>query len=319
MTASVRPGWSRPSTILFATESPVNERALNLAAAQARESGAHLILFHAYDTLLAATSETSGICYYDDAEAARAEHQQLEPLARRLRRQGIECEIVTRPGMPADQILHLLAERNIDRIVMGSHAPGTLGKMLVGSVAEAVLRAACVPVCIVGPEVPAARYNSRPEETILCAVSLNETSPTVAEFAAELAAAHKARLILLYVIRPQERAEVLAGRTLDDVEAEMQSLVPEHMHATLSVGTIVTPGDPAEQVVRMAQMEPARMIVLGAQGASAFAAMTRHGIVYKVLAHAPCPVMTLSPAVLEGCGAKRGTRRAAEIFLAGVF
>ncbi len=61
------------------------------------------------------------------------------------------------------------------------------------------------------------------------------------------------------------------------------------------------------------------MIVLGAQGASAFAAITRHGVVYKVLAHAHCPVVTMSPAVLEECGVKHGTRRAAEVFLAGVF
>jgi len=58
---AIKPGWSKPSTILFATEIPANERAFNFALAEAREFGADLILFHAYDTLVVAASETSGI------------------------------------------------------------------------------------------------------------------------------------------------------------------------------------------------------------------------------------------------------------------
>jgi hypothetical protein len=61
------------------------------------------------------------------------------------------------------------------------------------------------------------------------------------------------------------------------------------------------------------------MIILGAHGASAFAAVTRHGIVYKVLAHAHSPVMTLSPAVLAQSGATGERLTAVETFLAGVF
>ncbi len=216
MGTAMKPGWSKPTTILFASEIPANEKALSFAAAQARESGAHLILFHAYDTLVVAASETSGIRYYDYAAAARTEMHELEPLAQRLRAEGVDCEIVVRPGLPADQILNLLRERSIDRIVMGTHSPGTIGKMLVGSVAEAVVRTACVPVCIIGPDVADAHYRNYATDTVLCAVSLNEASPTVTRFAAELAAAHKARLVLQHVIRPQERLKcwpaALTGR-----------------------------------------------------------------------------------------------------------
>lgn len=319
MATTMKPGWSKPSTILFASEIPANEKALSFAAAQARESGAHLILFHAYDTLVVAASEASGVRYYDYAAAARAEMHELEPLAQRLRSEGVDCEIVVRPGLPADQILNLLRERAIDRIVMGTHSPGPIGKMLVGSVAEAVVRTACVPVCVIGPDVADARYRNYETAAILCAVSLNEASATVARFAAELAHEHGAGLILQHVIRPQERAEVLADRTLEDIETELLSLVPEELRATLSAQAVVVPGEPAEELLYQARAQQADMIVLGAQGASAFAAITRHGIVYKVLAHAHCPVMTLSPAVLQDCGVKHGTRKMAETFLAGVF
>src|SRR6516225_7462888 len=100
-----KPGWSKPSTILFASEIPANERAFNFALAQARDFAADLILFHAYDTLVVAASETSGIRYYDYAAAARAEIRHLDPLAQRAREAGIKCEVVVRPGLAADQIL----------------------------------------------------------------------------------------------------------------------------------------------------------------------------------------------------------------------
>src|SRR5271168_2556361 len=140
MATALKIGWSKPSTILFATESPADEKAFSFALAQACEFGADLILFHAYDTLVVASSETSGVRYYDYAAAARAEIHHLEPLAGRVRAAGIRCEIVARPGLAADQILAFLREREIDRVVMGTHSPGPIGKLLVGSVAEAVLR-----------------------------------------------------------------------------------------------------------------------------------------------------------------------------------
>ena len=216
---AIKPGWSRPSTILFASEIPANEKAFNFALAQAQEFAADLIIFHAYDTLIVAASETSGIRSYDYAAAARAEMQSLAPLVERVRKAGIKCEIIVRPGLAADQILNLLREREIDRIVMGTHSPGPIGKLLVGSVAEAVLRTAKVPVFIVGPDVVDGSFRNFATRTILCALSLLESSYVVAGFAAELAYQHNARLILQHVIRPQERAEILAGRTIDDIES----------------------------------------------------------------------------------------------------
>ena len=319
MATAMMPGWSKPSTILFASEIPANEKALSFAQAQAREFGANLILFHAYDTMVVAASETSGIRYYDYAAAARAEVNHLEPLAQKIRAEGISCEIVVRPGLAADQILNFLRERRVDRIVMGTHCPGPIGKLLVGSVAEAVLRSSPVPVFIVGPDVVDARYRNYAIDTILCAVSMNETSYAVTEFAAELAREHEARLVLQHVIKPQERAEVLAGRTIDDIEIDLLSLVPDSLRKRISVQTIVVPGDPTEELLYQARAQQADLLVLGAQGASTFAAIARQGVVYKVLAHSHCPVMTLSPLVLEKCGVKMVKEHRAEVFLAGVF
>jgi len=316
---AIKPGWSKPSTILFATEIPANERAFNFALAEAREFGADLILFHAYDTLVVAASETSGIRYYDYAAAARADIKHLEPLAQRARDAGIKCEVVVRPGLPADQILSYLRERPVERIVMGTHSPGPIGKLLVGSVAEAVLRSARVPVFTVGPEVVDGTYRNFATRTILCAVSFIESSYVVANFAAEVALQHDARLILQHVIRPQERAQVLAGRTIEEIEADLLCLIPAELREQISIQTIVVPGDPTEELLYQSRAQQTDLIILGAHGASAFAAIARHGIVYKVLAHSHCPVITLSPAVLAESGVKYQKEHATESFLAGVF
>jgi nucleotide-binding universal stress UspA family protein len=319
MDTVLKPGWSKPSTILFASEIPANEKAFAFALAQASEFGADLIIFHAYDTLLVSASETSGIRYYDYAAAARAEMKHLEPLAARARAAGLRCEVIVRPGLAADQILACTDEREVDRIVMGTHSPGPIGKLLVGSVAEAVLRTATVPVYIVGPDVVDGTYRNFATKTILCAVSLLDTSHVVAGFAAELAAQHSARLVLQHVIKPQESREVLAGRTIDEIESDLLFLVPEELREKIATQTIVVPGDPTEELLYQARAQQADLIVLGAQGASTFAAITRHGVVYKVLAHAHSPVITLSPAVLAQCGATGERTSAVETFLAGVF
>ena len=319
MAALLKPGWSKPSTILFASEIPANEKTFAFALAQAAEFGADLILFHAYDTLVVSESDASGLRYYDYAAAARAELQSLKPLAQRVIDAGVRCEVVVRPGLPADQILSFLRERQVDRVVMGTHSPGPIGKLLVGSVAEAVLRSAKVPVCIVGPDVVDGKYSNFATRAILCAVSLSEASFLVVGFAAEMAAQHNARLILQHVIRPQERSEVLAAHSIEDIETELLRLVPQELHNQVSVQAIVVPGDPTEELLYQCRAQQADLVVMGAQGASAFAAISRYGVVYKVLAHSHCPVMTISPALMTECGVRAAKPRLSEDFLAGVF
>lgn len=318
MAAVLKKGWSKPSTLLFASEIPANEKAFAFALAQAIEFGAELILFHAYDTLVVAASESSGIRYYDYAAAARAEMHHLEPLAEKARAAGVSCEVIVRPGLAADQILGYLRERPIDRVIMGTHSPGPIGKLLVGSVAEAVLRSARVPVFIVGPDVVDGQYRNYATRTVLCALSTHESGRVVAQFAAQVALQHNARLILEHVIRPQERLEEMGGRSIEQIEASLVAMVPEELRAQLQPQAIVVPGDPTEELLYQSRAQQADLIILGAQGATAFAAVTRHGVVYKVLAHSHCPVVTLSPVVLAEFSLPVEKQPHSEAYLAGV-
>ena len=316
--ATVKPGWSKPSTILFASEFPANEKAFAFALAQAAEFGSDLVIFHVYDSVDIAAQEASPSPSGEYTQA-RVDKQRFEPLAQRAGNLGVQCNIVVRPGSAAEEILAFLRERRVDRVVMGTHSPGPIGKLLVGSVAEAVLRNATVPVNIVGPNVVEGAYRHFSARTILCSVGTNESGHVVAHFAAELAARHNAGLILQYVIPPQNGEEILAGRTFGQIEAELVSMVPPKLIHKVDVQTRVVLGDPTEELLYQGRAQHANLIVLGAQGASPFAAISRAGIVYKVLAYAQCPVITLSPKVLAECGAREDHQRPSELCLAGVF
>ncbi len=319
MAALFKPGWIKPSSILFASEIPANQESFAFALAQAAEYGAKLILFHAYDMLVVSASEISSFVTYDGAAAARAEIEHLEPLAQLALDAGVECETVVRPGLPADQILTFLREREIDRIVMGTHSLGTIGRLMVGSSAQAVLRNARTPVFVVGPEAEDARYCNFAVRTVLCGISFYKTSAMLAAFAAELAAVHNARLVLQHVIRPQERAEVLAHRTIDQIEGELVSLIPPELQSRIAAEPIVVPGDATEELLYQSRAQQADLIVLGAQSPATFASIARQGVTYKVLAHAHCPVMTLPQMVPATSSAKVEKAYASEVYLAGVF
>jgi nucleotide-binding universal stress UspA family protein len=186
-------------------------------------------------------------------------------------------------------------------------------------VAEDVLRNASVPVYIVGPEVVEGNYRHYVARNILCSVSAYESSRVVACFSAELAAKYNAGLILQQAIPPQNCAELLAGRTLAQVEEELRALVPEELQGKIHLRARAMLGDPTEELLLQGRAQHASLIVMGAQGASHFAAISRAGVVYKVLAYAQCPVITLSPAVLAECGGGKETRLLSEPCMAGVF
>ena len=65
--------------------------------------------------------------------------------------EGVENEVSTRveTGRPARTILHVLEEGEYDHVAMGSHGRSGVSRVLLGSVAEDVVRESPVPVTIV--------------------------------------------------------------------------------------------------------------------------------------------------------------------------
>jgi nucleotide-binding universal stress UspA family protein len=73
----------------------------------------------------------------------------FEEATERATEAGIEIETETVVGRPARSINEYAADNDVDHIVMGSHGRSGVTRILLGSVAEGVVRRAPVPVTIV--------------------------------------------------------------------------------------------------------------------------------------------------------------------------
>ncbi|WP_058186475.1 universal stress protein [Terracidiphilus gabretensis] len=317
MKATWKPQWTRPATILFAATIPVNEKAFRFALAEGAEHKACLILFNAYDTMMASTVQASGIVYYDFDGARLEAKRSLEPLAERARRGGVPCRVEVRSGLPVDEILSFAREFAVDRIVMGTRSPGTLGKLFVGSVAEEVLRKSPVPVSVIGPNAVDGAHRHYAIRRILCGVSHLTPSSPVVTFAAKLAQQHKARLTLMHVI-PEQTHTTVSIETEVETEHELLTMIPPGM-TDLDAEAMATSGDPANEILYRARSPLVDLIVLSAHDASMLESVSRNGVVYKVIAGAECPVLTLSPAILALPGVCKEQPEPTETYLAGVF
>jgi nucleotide-binding universal stress UspA family protein len=91
-----------------------------------------------------------GVVVVDDLEARQREAQEyLAPISAMLRSQGVDTSWAIRHGRAADEILAAASDSGADLIAMATHGRTGIGRLLLGSVAEAVLRRALVPVFMI--------------------------------------------------------------------------------------------------------------------------------------------------------------------------
>lgn len=149
--------------ILFPTDfSHYNDAALKYASALAAESGAHLFIVHVDEEpdLSAALGEAAyHYAQAPDPAARRAVRDQLSRVVPTV--PGVEFEHRWLTGPPVRELLDFAEREGVDLIVMASHGRTGLSRLLMGSVAEAVVRRARCPVLIV--KQPAAVELSEPE------------------------------------------------------------------------------------------------------------------------------------------------------------
>jgi nucleotide-binding universal stress UspA family protein len=133
-------------TILCPTDlSEPSYGAFRLACALARDYGAKIIVLHVYPTP-ANRAEAD-----DRANDSQFEDELVETIRSNMPEHlGAVVEYQVVEGKPADEIV--FTARDCDLVVMGTHGTGGLRRVLMGSVAEHVLRNAPCPVLTVRPE-----------------------------------------------------------------------------------------------------------------------------------------------------------------------
>ena len=84
-------------------------------------------------------------------QAVRKSQAYLNKLKQNLTVKGFEVEDHTPYGDSAEKILEVCRRRNVDLIAMSTHGRSGLGRLLLGSVAEKVLRGGTTPVLLIRP------------------------------------------------------------------------------------------------------------------------------------------------------------------------
>jgi nucleotide-binding universal stress UspA family protein len=291
--------WAHPSVILVATDLSDLDRLMPFALLQAHQSEARIILFHVLGAGAGITADPVGMPYYDPAAAIDFAIKTLEPWRMMARTQEISCDAVVREGNAAQQIIAGARQFKADRILLGTRSRSKVSKLLLGSVAEQVLRSVNIPVITVGPEAHLeVASGADSQRVVLHATTLRETSSPSAALACEIAATHKARLVLMHVLPPLDemKREHLPTGLDSTALRELQILAAETGANELcctEVETRIAHGHPAIEILAASVDLRASLIVLGSTMRSAVHNLTHDRTIYRVLAHARCPVMTL--------------------------
>ena len=120
--------------------------ALDTAATVIRENDGVLFVLHVVPMVLPPTGMPSYVNIYTDEEEG-AKHRLTEIAYQRL--VGLKYELLTRLGDPARGIVDCANMTAADLLVMGTHGRRRLSRVLLGSVAEFVVRKAGCPVLVI--------------------------------------------------------------------------------------------------------------------------------------------------------------------------
>ncbi|MFO8154220.1 universal stress protein [Thioalkalivibrio sp.] len=141
-------------------DSPTSRQALKEAISLAQIHGATLEIGHAIDENLVHVFHSTGMDTTTRNELKQALHANaadcLERAAERARRAGVKAESSLLPGHgehSADLIAAAVEESGADLLVVGSHGRRGVRRLLLGSVAENLVRKVNVSILVVrGPE-----------------------------------------------------------------------------------------------------------------------------------------------------------------------
>lgn len=288
--------------------STCSQHALQCAATAARWYKARLTVLHiSAQWPLADMIPSIGVGAIDAVAMRRSDRQALaRHLWKSVAPYAANDDVETVLDEATDVAQHILTRAEdlaADLIVMGTHGRTGFERLLVGSVAEEVLRKAQCPVMVVPPRVhdPVLPPGMQVRQ-IVCAIDFADCSLNAVAYALSLAEEADAHLTLLNVIDVppglMERPMILAYNTAQlrsTVETErlrrLRLLIPDAATRYCSVEPLITVGMVDRQILEIAAARKADLIVMGVHGRGALdlaGSTTR-----KVIEAAECPVLTL--------------------------
>lgn len=291
---------STPQKILVATDfSATADSAEKLAFRLARLLGAELHLVHVRvileDPLMAEEKQLELERLMSSADEATQEAFEKG----RSGGSGLTVEThLVRSVSAAEAIVETAADLEIDLIVMGTHGRRGIKHMLLGSVAENVVRSVRIPVLTVRPGVG---IPAEGPKRILVAHDFSERSETAVRVARDWAKIFDAEITLLHVVEPVVYPEFYAINVLsDDVMTRLRDRATEALDeaageilGNLSVNTVVLIGRAADTIINEAKPENFDLVVMGTRGLSGLEQLVLGSVAEAVLRRCPVPMLTV--------------------------
>ena len=282
------------NNIIFATDfSTAAEAALPFAARIARSFGAKLFAVHAKMPENYALPSTE----VWPAAIAQLEEKKVE-LTRNMynRFPSVESEVLIGEGSVCGVVEAVADEKKADLIVVGTSGRRGIGKFVLGSVAEEILRRAKCPVLTVGPYYEMEPLGEVKFSKIVYATNFGEASPAAAAYAVAFAEEYQAHLTLLHVIEHPKVGELVSPHELEASAIELlRGLVPQQAELWCEPKAIALRGSPAERILETAEKEKADLIVMGVREAKGVVRATHlpAAVLHQVVSQATCPVLTV--------------------------
>ncbi len=262
--------------------------ALDQAAKLARKDDALLYLMH-----------VEFVPMSNLVELAREVKLSTQPDERRLERVArthlakVRHEILVQAGWPAELIEKAAEELDVDLIVMATHERTAIDRLIIGSIAEHVLRSSKRPVLTFGRGTAIGALKK-----ILCLVDFDPDSIAALNFGWCLAQRYDAAMSLLRVVptpfEPSEQpVEPSTPEWEQDARARLVKVAAEILGAKTKCDLMVRRGDPASAILEAEKELQPDLIVMASHEQSGLGHLVFGSAAERTVRESNVPVLTV--------------------------
>jgi len=279
------------SRILLAyDDAPASQVALDYACALAR-AGATLILAHAVNESALAVAATGDIGFsaIDPSRLIEAAddqgHAVLQAGVAACAARGVVAAGIFVRDAVAGGIVALGRKHEVDLIVLGTHGRSGVARVVLGSVAEGILRKSHVPVLAINGHARTLVGTSL-FSRVLLALDDSDPARSALALAVQLAADYGTHLILCAVIAPAHATDASARERLERAAATSEA-------TTVVDDYVVVAGEPAPSIERTAMQRNCDLIVVGSHGRRGLDRLVLGSVAEAVIRKSALPVLVV--------------------------
>ena len=280
--------------------SPSSLQAFGYAIALARWQGARLNLLEVIEGAVPPGGRRAPGDHSVPHDLRAALERDLTRVLTARRASDVRVKIFMRKGNVVQEVLAQAKASRADLVVMGSHGRGGVQRLVLGSVAEKVLRLATCPVLTVRAGVRLARRSQSPFGTILCATDFSAAANRAVAYAKRLAKEANAKLVVMHAVEWPFGDAVTSGAVAElrkSIESSARErllrLLPRSSSDGPGAQPVVTTGKASAAIVKIARARSVDLIVMGVSGRGAADAAVLGSTTHQVIREGTWPVLTV--------------------------